>query len=584
MRNIVKIPTSLNNNYPNLQAENLALKALVSQISNKNQKLTSLNQAQKEEIKEKETLIQSTIKTHNQELKNKDFRIAYLNKLLFGQRSEKAKYLTIDEKQLSFFDEIERHDKKEEEAAEDKLSEDVQDILKERERLKALEKESREKNPNKKKRGRKLFRDSNPNIIVERKEIDIPDADKKCSCGSCLTKIGEESSETIEHIPASIKIYEHVRFKYACKNCEENVKMAKKVDKVFDRCAASSSLLSHILVSKFEDHLPFYRQEKMFKRYNIKIGDKLMNNWFFKSAKRFAPLFILLGKELAASNYIAIDETTINTIDKSISNQSYMWVYHSKGKKEKLLYYDFCLDRSSKNPQLVLPKNYKGYIQTDGYSGYNFLNKNPKTIRLGCMAHARRKFSDIAKLIKVTTESNNNENDIIAHRVLNKIDRIYLIEKRIEIEEITDEKEIQGLRQNEAKPLLEELHNYIKKKEKVTLAGSPIHKALNYFINQYPYLKNYLEDPMLDIDNNKTENAIRPFALGRKNWMFVGDEQGGVAAGTIYSLIESAKLNNLHTEKYLKYLLDNVKDGMNEEELRRFLPNVVDGDVVAGWV
>ena len=285
-----------------------------------------------------------------------------------------------------------------------------------------------------------------------------------------------------------------------------------------------------------------------------------MNNWFFKSAKLLTPLFIVLKDELVKSSYIAIDETTVTTIDKSKSNQSYMWVYQSKSPDKKLLYYDFCLDRASSNPQAILNKDHQGYIQTDGYSGYSFLNKNPKTIRLGCMAHARRKFSDIAKLIKITTENNNNKNDIISHKVLNKIDQIYLIEKRIKIKKITDKKTIQQIRQEEAKPLLEELHSYIKEKEQLTLSGSPIHKALNYFLNQYQYLKNYLKDPMLDIDNNKTENAIRPFALGRKNWMFVGDEQGGAAAGTIYSLIESAKLNKLHTQKYLKYLFDNVKE------------------------
>ena len=446
----------------------------------------------------------SQIKNSTQELKSKDFEIKYYKKLIFGRRSEKAKYLTIDDRQLSFFDEIERHDDSDEKNAETKLSDDIKEILKERARLKSLEKEYKENNNNKK--GRKLFKVRNPNIVVERKEIDLTDTEKKCHCGACLTKIGEETSETIDYIPASIKIIENVRFKYACKSCEENIKIAKKADKVFDRTAASSSLLSHILISKFQDHLPFYRQNKIFQRYNINIGDKLMNNWFFKSAKLFSSLFMLMKDEIAMSSYIAIDETTVTTIDKSKSNQSYMWVYQSKEEKRKLLYYDFCLNRSSKNPQLVLIDNHQGYIQTDGYSGYNFLNKNPNIIRLGCMAHARRKFSDIAKLIKVT-----DRNDIIAHKILNKIDKIYLIEKRIKIKKIINKKEIQELRQKEAKPLLEELYNYIKEKEQITLSGSPIHKALTYFINQYQYLRNYLKDPILDIDNNKTENAIRPF-------------------------------------------------------------------------
>ena len=196
------------------------------------------------------------------------------------------------------------------------------------------------------------------------------------------------------------------------------------------------------------------------------------------------------------------------------------------------------------------------------------------------MAHARRKFSDIASFIKMS----DNKNDIIAYRVLNKIDRLYLIEKRIKLEKITSSKLIYQIRQKESKPILEDLYNYIKQQEQLTLSNSPIHKALTYFMNQYKYLKNYLKSGFLDIDNNKTENAIRPFAVGRKNWLFVSDEQGGTASATIYSLIESAKLNNLNTTKYLKYLFDNIKEDMTPEELKKLLPNMVDRDIIKKWV
>ena len=560
------------NNEAELQAENLALKDFILQTSLKHNKL----------INEKNFELEAkylSIESYSKEIKNKDFEIAYYKKLLFGLKSEKAKNLSISEKQLSLFDEIEMYDGQDEATAEQKLSDDIKAIITERDRLKSLENKYKKNNPDKKKRGRRSFSESNPHIIVEENELDISDEEKQCSCGSCLTRIGEETSETIEYIPASIKIVKNIRFKYSCKSCEENIKIAKKRDKIFAKSAANSSILSHIFISKFEDHLPFYRQAEIFKRYDINLNDKLMSNWFFKSAKLLSPLLMLLKDELINSPYIAIDETTVTTLDKSASNQSYMWVYQSKYKKQKLLYYDFCLNRSSKNPQLIIPSDYKGYIQTDGYSGYNFLNKNDKVIRLGCMAHARRKFFDIAKLIKIS-KNDASRKDLIAHKVVNKIDEIYLIEKKIKIEQVTDAKEIDALRQKEAKPLLDNLYNYIKGKEAITLAGSPIHKALTYFLNQYQYLKNYLENPMLDIDNNQTENAIRPFALGRKNWMFVGDEQGGAAAGAIYSLIQSAKLNNMHTEKYLQYLLDNIKKDTKNEELKNLLPHLIDVNLI----
>ena len=581
MQNIVKNPSILNHNSFDLQQENLRLQEVIFDLSLQI-KSQQENLASKDSQIEKQSLeIENKnleIENKDSKIKNKDFEIAYYRKLIFGRRSEKAKYLTIDEKQLSLFDIIERHGSKDEEESESKLTSDLQEILKERKRLKVLEKQY--KDISSRKKGRKSFRDSNPNAQVEIKEIDIAEHEKKCHCGSCLTKIGEETSETIEYIPATIKIIEHVRFKYACKNCCENIKIAPKASKLFDRSVASSSLVSHILTSKFEDHIPFYRQSKIFKRDGIKIEDKLMGNWHFKSSNIFAPLLMLLKDEISNSNYIAIDETTVTSIDKSKTNQPYMWVYQSKSPDKKLLYYDFCLDRSSKNPQLILQSDHQCYIQTDGYSGYNFLSNRGNITRLGCMAHARRKFSDIATLIKITST---NKNDIICHHILNKINRLYLIEERIKVEKITNGKKIYSIRQNESKPILKELYSYINQKEKITLSGSPIHKALTYFINQYKYLKNYLKDGMLDIDNNRTEGAIKPFAVGRKNWMFVGDEQGGAAAGTIYSLIESAKLNNLHTRKYLQYLLDNIKEDMKTEQLKELLPHRIDPELIQNW-
>jgi transposase len=571
MRNIASTTTLLGNNSSGLQVEIADLKMLVSKLSHDNQALANKVNFKDSEIKEKD----SEITKQNEEIKNKKFEILYYQKLLFGQRSERVKYLTKDELQLPLFDEIQRFADKEELKAEIELNQETKEILKERAELKLLN-EQYKTTP--KKKGRKSFKSSNPNITVSRNEIDIAEEEKKCHCGNCLTKIGEESSETIEHIPTSIKIIENIRFKYACKSCEENIKIAKKVDKVFDKTSASSSLLSNILISKFEDHLPFYRQSKMFKRYGINIDRKLMNNWLFKSAKLFAPLLMELKDEIIKSNYIAVDETPVNTIDKSKTNKAYMWVYQSKGDARKLLYYDFKLNRSSDNARLLL-SDYEGYVQTDGYSGYSFLSNNNKTVRLACMAHARRKFYDIAKLIK---DPNSKENTI-ANKALNKIERLYLIEKKIRLEKLSKEK-IKEIRLEQAEPILKELYSYAKEKLQITLAGSPIHKALNYFLNQYQYLENYLKDGILDIDNNKTENAIRPFALGRKNWMFVGDEQGGVAAGTIYSLIESAKLNDLHTGKYLKYLFDNLKRREGENKLRELLPHVIDREIVNGWV
>ena len=257
-----------------------------------------------------------------------------------------------------------------------------------------------------------------------------------------MEKIGEESSEVLHHIPARIIIQKHIRNKYACKCCDSVVKTAPKVAKPLLRSGASSSMLSHILTAKYCDYLPFYRQEQIFKsRYELRLSRKLMSNWLFKSAKLFMPLMSVLKEELLSCNYISCDETPVRMLSKDNGGKSYMWVYKSMSKKKPLIYFNSCLDRRMEHAELFL-NNYEGYVQSDGYSGYNFLTEKNNITRLGCMAHARRKFYDIAKLLK------ESKAESISSKVLNMIRELYLIEKEARNDKL-DDKSIVLLRKKE---------------------------------------------------------------------------------------------------------------------------------------
>ena len=501
---------------------------------------------------------EEVIKDKDEVIKNKNFEIAKLQRLLYGKKSEKSK--TLKKTDLPLFDHYEVLTECEEKKEEEELAIRLKLIRKEQERLSKLEKKFSDTG---KKKGRKLFSKTNPDLEVENIELDLNDAEKECDCGSKMTKIGTETSEVLEYIAAKTIIKTYHRNKYSCKACEIGVKIAPVQDKIFNKTGVSSSLLAYLIISKFVDHLPFYRLEKIFKRQGLNISRQLMENWFFKAACLLLPLRKKLQEELLKSSYVSCDETPLTMLDKN--GKAYMWVYQSLEKKS-LIYYDCCLNRKAENPQLFL-KDYQGFVQSDGYSGYSFLNEQEGVTRLGCMAHARRKFYEIAKLVK------SSKGITISHKVVNMMRELYVIEKEAKSKNLSNDA-VQKLRiKRKAAIKLEKIKSYLDKEFLKLLPNSPLHKATIYFLNQYPYIKNYLEEGFLQIDNNKIENAIRPFAVGRKNWLFVGNEKGGKASSIMYSLIESAKLNNLEPLQYMSFLFDNIKK-TEAENLNSLLPHL----------
>ena len=428
---------------------------------------------------------ESELETKNLKIDQLEFELSRHKRLVFGRKSEKLKNLTSKERSLSFFDDLDLLSEDKEAQAEKSLQEEAAKLFAEKE---ALEKKLKE---------------------VDRKIS----PDKICAeCNGSLTKIGSESSESLEYIPAKIIVKKIIRNKYCCKECESSVKLAKNIKKPFAGSPVTSSLLSNIFISKFEDHLPFYIQSKIFKRYDLNISRKLLNNWLFNSSKLLLALSFALREEILSSNYLGADETPVTLLDKTKGNKGYMWVYRSFEQGKELVYYDFSLDRKKENPISFL-NNYKGYLQCDAYAGYDFVNDDKDIVRLGCLAHCRRKFEEIIKSYKVKIRSSNN----IANGFLNRIAKLYLLEKKVKLEKMNFV-EIKKFRNDEAKVILEDLLKFAQEKIIKLANHSPLYKAINYFLNQYQFIINYLEEGYLDIDNNKTENAIRPFAVPFKTF------------------------------------------------------------------
>ncbi len=398
----------------------------------------------------------------------------------------------------------------------------------------------------------------------ERIMHDLAECEKTCACGHALHRIGEDKSEQFEFIPAQVKVLEQVRYKYACRHCEEGVKIAPLPAQPIPKSIATAGLLSHILISKYNDHIPLYRQEHILQRYQIAIARSTLCHWVLSCGELFQPLIDLMKQQLIKSHYLCVDETPVQVLvekNKIQKSKSYMWVYLTGLPDNRLILYDYQPTRSSRAVNTRLA-DFKGYLQTDGYAGYHDLQNKPEVIGLGCWSHVRRKFMDIVKINKAEGK---------ALEAVNIIKQLYCLEKQARENQLPLS-EIKQLRHEKSKPILGRFKIWLEE----TLLGappqSPLAKAIQYTLNQWTALNTYLESGELMIDNNAVENAIRPFAIGRKNWLFLGNERGATAAATIYSLIMTAKANLLEPYRYLRYLLEQLPRCQNDEQRRWLLP------------
>lgn len=413
-----------------------------------------------------------------------------------------------------------------------------------------------------KKSGRKPLPADLPRV---RQEHDLAESEKICACGSMLTCIGEDLSEQLEIIPAQIYVIQHARKKYACKGCADTIKTAPVPLQAIPKSHAAPGLLSHILVSKFEDHLPLYRQEHILQRIGIDIPRATLCNWVIRCGELLSPLIKLMQADAQQYDIAYADETTLQVLkqaNKKPTSTSYMWLFGG-GSPEKFHWiYHYEPTRSGEVPLLFF-EDFQGAIHVDGYAGYDGLEKNEKRKLLACFAHARRKFIEVVKT--------SGQKAGLADGALKQIGNLYKLEKEAK-EKGLSAQEIKRLRQSQAKPLLEEFKNWLEKHKLNVPPKSPISTAIHYTLNQWDKLIRYIEDGRFDIDNNRTERKIKPFVIGRKNWLFNNSVQGAKAGAVIFSLIETCKEHAIDPYAYLRWALTYIPVCNTIESLEKMLP------------
>lgn len=428
------------------------------------------------------------------------------------------------------------------------------------------------------KRGRKHLSDK---LLTEERIIDISDEKKLCECGCIKSFIGAETSKQLEHIPANSKVIVNIRPKYACKNCEgtesksSTVTIAPPPAQIIPKSFATASLLAYIITSKYVDSLPFYRLSGMFSRQGVQLSRATMCSWIIKVAALLKPMIELFIDEINRSSYIHSDETpfqVLKEVGRKSTQKSYMWVVKTGAQPCPTVLFHYSPSRASNVAQQLF-ENFTGYIQTDGYSGYNGINENENQTQVGCMAHSRRKFRDAIKV------AGKNAKPGIAHKAFDIITQLYKIEAEAVDRGLTPE-EVKELRQAKAKPILLDFKKKLERWKNTVVPGSNTGKAVWYTLKEWPKLIVYLEDGRLKIDNNAAERSIRPFAVGKKNWLFSDTSSGADASATIFSITETAKANGHEPFWYMYALLEKLPELKTKEDFIDWMPQNIDKQTV----
>lgn len=409
----------------------------------------------------------------------------------------------------------------------------------------------------KRKRGKRLKLPPN----LPRVDVVIDLENKFCpQDGEELKCIGEEISEKLEIIPAKVRVIRTIKKKYSCPACE-TISVAPAPAELLPKSNASASVLAYIAVAKYVDALPLYRQEAIFKRIGLDLSRQTMARWMIQVGEKIAPLITLLREEMLKCHYLHMDETVVQVLKedgKKAETNSYMWVQATSGLKPIIIYH-YAKNRSGSNAEELLD-GYHGALQVDGYDGYAAAIKNNKILRLGCWAHARRKFFDAFK---------SSSGKGIGKQGLVFFKKIYQIEE--EIKDLSAETRF-ITRLTKSIPIVSEFELWIKEQSQKVNPESLAGKALKYAKNEWEYLMNCFNDGEYKIDNNYIESHIRPFTIGRKNWMFSVKPEGATASANIYSLVETAKANGLDPFDYLLMVFTKLPLAETEQDFLDLLP------------
>ena len=424
-----------------------------------------------------------------------------------------------------------------------------------------------------KKSGRRPLPESLPRVEVIH---ELDEAERICpNDGTVLKRIGEANSEQLDIVPAKVQVIRHVRVKYACPCCEQHVVTAPMPAQPIPKSLASPGLLAHVTTSKYLDALPLYRQERIFQRLGVDMPRATLAHWMIRCGELIQPLINLMRDELLDGDIIHCDETTVQVLaeaGRSAESKSYMWVQAGVEPERPIVLFDYEPSRGGAIPKRLLGE-FSGYLVTDGYEGYAPVCRANGITQVGCWAHARRKFDEVLKAAGInprkTPKAKPPPKGSKAARALGVIRELFAIERRIR----NDDAETRyRIRHTHSAPVLEKLRTWIDEHRSSVPPSTALGQAFGYLDTQWPKLIRFLEDGRLELTNNRAENAIRPFVLGRKNWLFSATVPGAKASANLYSLVETARACGLEPYSYLRHLFTELPKATTVEQIEALLP------------
>jgi transposase len=468
-----------------------------------------------------------------------------LRKHRFGKRSEK-----LDPKQLALTL-----------AERDELAGETGELACTPEHI-VDEGQARENQPPRPERGkRKPLPEDLPRTTIP---IPVPEAQRRCaSCGREMGVMGCETSEELEWVPGHFEVRRYEREKRACSHCGGGgVVTAPTPDKVVEKGLPGPGLLAHVVVSKFQDHLPLYRQRQIFKRQGIDLPSATLGRWCAQAAWGVAPVAQEIRRRVLASYVLQTDDTHLRVLDRDHPQgikRGFVWPYVGDG---RWAYFDYTPSRAKEGPLEFLVER-RGWVQADAYAGYDrlFDGEDARCIEVGCWAHARRRFVE-------TLEGGDGQ----AAWPLEQIRTLYAIERELSRAQVSPEVRAK-VRQEQGRPVLNALEEWLRQRENRLPPKSPLADAVSYTLNQWDALSVYLEDGHLDIDNNRVERLIRMVAVGRKNYLFAGSDAGARNAATHYTLIATCRLHGIDAQAYLADIYAKIAGGWPHARLAELLPD-----------
>ncbi|MCI0504592.1 MAG: IS66 family transposase [Gammaproteobacteria bacterium] len=388
--------------------------------------------------------------------------------------------------------------------------------------------------------------------------------------------MGEEVTEQLDIIPAKVRVLRHVRLKYACKHCDTPPHTAPMPPQPIPKSQVSPGFLAYVIISKYADALPLYRQCHILSRGGVDVARNTLCQQVVKAGELIQPLINLLQDQALSYPVLQMDETTVQVLNepgKAADSPSYMWVMRGGPPGQSSLIYHYDPGRGKAVPKRLLA-DYQGYLQTDAWHAYDAVHSDAITA-VGCWAHARRKFKEAQKALPKSQQKRSGR----IEQALSYIQKLYAVETRVRD---ADNEKRHDARQQDSVPVLDAFHTWL-----LTQNPNPesrLGKAINYTLTYWDRLTVYCTDGRLEIDNNRIENKIRPFAVGRKNWLFSTSQAGAKASANLYSLIETAKANGLNEYDYLKWVFAKLPAANTVDDIETLLPWNIDVTELVNWV